>query len=188
MILGIIASSISGSKIATNSYESIATVTGNGSASTLSFTSIPSTYSHLQIRGICRDARAVTIDTAYATFNSDTGTNYADHYLQGNGSTVSAGAEISQNPSNSSLFLVAGSSAGSNMYSVMVMDVLDYASTNKYKTSRILTGSDQNGSGSIRLFSHLWQSTSAITRIDFTTGTSSAWDSNTTFALYGIKA
>ena len=93
-LLGILASSISGSKAVTNSYSSIATVTGNGSASTLSFTSIPSTYSHLQIRGICRDARAVTIDTAYATFNSDTGTNYADHWLQGNGTAASAGAEI----------------------------------------------------------------------------------------------
>jgi hypothetical protein len=53
-ILGIIASAITGNLV-TTSYESIATVTvGGGGAATVAFTSIPATYTHLQIRGIGR--------------------------------------------------------------------------------------------------------------------------------------
>lgn len=171
----------------TNSYESIATVTGDGSAGTLSFTSIPSTYTHLQIRGICRDGRAVSVDTGYFVINSDTGTNYAYHHLQGNGSSASAGAASSSAPSNTSQFVIPGTSAGASMMGTIVTDFLDYKNTNKYKTVRTLSGTDLNGSGNAWFSSSLWMNTNAITRIDLTTGTGSAWTSTTTFALYGIK-
>ena len=172
----------------TNSYESIATVTGNGSSGTLSFTSIPSTYTHLQIRGIARDGRAVTVDTGYLTFNSDSGTNWANHFINGNGSSASSGANApSLAPSNTSIFVIPGTSAGSDMMSAAVIDILDYKNTNKYKTVRALSGEDLNGSGNVWFASGLWQSTNAISRIDVTTGTGSAWTSTTTFALYGIK-
>jgi hypothetical protein len=68
-----------------------------------------------------------------------------------------------------------------------VVDILDYANTNKYKTTRNLMGFDYNGSGTIRSISGLWMSTSAINSITLTTGTSSNWQGDTQFALYGIK-
>ena len=172
----------------TSSYESIATVTGNGSAGTLSFTSIPSTYTHLQIRGIGRDGRAVSADTGYITLNSDSGSNWANHYINGNGSTASAGANApSLAPSNMAHYVIAGTSAGASMYSATVIDILDYKNTNKNKTIRTMSGVDLNGSGNVWYSSGLWLSTSAITQIDLTTGTGSAWTSASTFALYGIK-
>ena len=171
----------------TNSYESIATGVGNGSSGTISFTSIPSTYTHLQIRGISRDGRAVSVDTGYFVINSDTGTNYAYHLLNGNGSAASAGANSSCAPSNTSPFIIPGTSAGSSMMSATITDFLDYKNTNKYKTLRTLSGADLNGSGNAWFTSTLWMNTNAITQIDIISGTGSAWTTTTQFALYGIK-
>jgi hypothetical protein len=173
--------------VAATDYESISTVNGNGSASTLSFTSIPSTYSHLQIRGIARDGRAVTIDTAYFTFNSNTGANYAYHWLKGDGTSATATAATSQTPSGANAFVVPGTSAGASQFSGQVIDILDYANTNKNKVYRSLSGTDQNGSGGIFFISGAWLQTAAITQIDLTTGTGTAWTTGTSFALYGIK-
>jgi hypothetical protein len=165
------------------SYQSIATVTASGSTSSLQFTSIPSTYQHLQLRLITRSAEASTISYSNIRFNGDTGSNYAFHYLTGNGSSAGYGA----NASATDTFGVnmPGASALSNTYAVAIYDFLDYANTNKYKTLRALDGYDLNGSGEIFLGSGLWQSTSAINRIDFSTGSNFA--TGTTLALYGIK-
>jgi hypothetical protein len=66
------------------------------------------------------------------------------------------------------------------------MDILDYANTNKFKTTRTLTGSDLNGSGVVSLDSGSWRSTSAITSITFT-ARANLINTYSSFALYGIK-
>jgi hypothetical protein len=187
MLNNIAALTNSGAAAAVGDYESIQTVNGNGSASVLSFTSIPATYSHLQIRGICRDGRAVTVDTGYITLNSITTSTYASHYLGGNGASATAGATSATAPSNAVAFLIPGSSAGASMFGAVVIDFLDYANTNKTKVLRSLTGTDQNGSGNVWLTSYLQTGTAATTQIDLTTGTGTAWATGTSFALYGIK-
>ena len=78
------------------------------------------------------------------------------------------------------------SSSLADSYGVNVIDILDYANTNKYKTLRVLTGIDVNGSGGyVQLSSGLWQSSSAITSITLTNSTN--YTTATQFALYGIK-
>jgi hypothetical protein len=186
-MLNNIAAIVGGASAPAGDYESIATVNGNGSATSLSFTSISGTYKHLQIRGIARNARVTTVDTAYFTINSDTSAAYAYHYMQGNGANALAGGEFSKLPNNTSAFVAPGSSASANMFSAVVVDLLDYSSTNKTKTIRTFSGTDQNGSGNLWFDSVLWNNTAAITRIDINTGTGSAWSTYTTFALYGIK-
>lgn len=184
-ILGIIASSISGSKASTTSYESIATVTvGSGGSSSIDFTSIPSTYKHLQLRCLGRTTAAVSNDVAYLRFNSDSGTNYSAHDLRGNGGVVAAGGYPSQNAMYLQRF--AGGNQASGMFGVVVADILDYANTSKYKTLRDSGGYDFNGSGNVYLASGLWLSTSAITSMTMTTS-SGNWAQYTQFALYGIK-
>jgi hypothetical protein len=179
-ILGILASSMRGS---TNSYESIATTTvGSGGQSTITFSSIPSTYKHLQIRFLTRSASSFT--QVGMKINSDTGANYAAHQLTGNGSsaTAAAGSSVSgpvtvpiRVPDTASIFGGA------------VMDVLDYANTSKYKTFRTLSGADLNGSGQIILASTLWMNSNAITQIDFTTSDGFNFAQYSQIALYGIK-
>ena len=184
-ILGILASSNAG---VPNSYESIATVTvGATAVASIEFTSIAATYSHLQIRLMARSNRAAVVnDSLHLQFNSDTGTNYDDHYLIGDGSSATAAAETSV--ANISLYRITGAGAGANTFGVSVIDILDYKNTDKYKTVRALTGDDNNGDGRISLGSGLWRNTAAITSIKlFPNGGSSSFVQYSHFALYGIK-
>jgi len=154
---------------------------GAGGAANVEFTSIPGYYEHLQIRFITRFGSVAVFKI---TANSDTGSNYSWHEIQGNGSSVTA------NAGSSSTFMYAaysnGFSATSNIFGTGVMDILDYTNTNKYKTFRMLSGYDANGSGGLQLNSGLWQSSSVITSIKIEPNTST-FQQYSTFSLYGIK-
>ena len=163
-----------------SSFESIATVTGNGSATTLTFSSIPSTYVALQIRAIANDANGFNIALQ---FNGDTGSNYAYHRLLGNGATVSAAGFATQTSAN---YLGACASTA-NIFAAYITDIHDYASTTKAKTIRTFHGADANGSGPVSLSSGLWTSTAAITSISIINVGPNAFVSGSQFALYGIK-
>ena len=180
-ILGIIASGIQNSIANANSYESIATVSvGSGGSSSISFTSIPSTYQHLQVRFLSKDGTGATTANVFYALNSDTtNTNYRAHYLYGDGGTAGAGNEQTR---------VVSFSAGntSSQFGVGVLDVLDYANTNKNTTTRALSGADANGSGLIVFSSSLWVNTSAVTTITMYPN-SGNFAQYSSFALYGIK-
>ena len=168
------------------SYESIATYTLGSSQATISFTSIASTYKHLQLRIMGRTTRTSSTQNSFIyTFNgSSSGYGYT-HRLYGQGS----GSALADAPNGSTYsFGVSIPTDGSaaNVMGVAVMDILDYANTNKYKTTRILGGGDQNGSGEIHFNSGLWQNTAAINRIDLSVD-SFNWAAKTTIALYGIQ-
>ena len=168
-----------------SSFQSIATVTvGSGGVANFSFTSIPSTYTHLQLRGIVRSNQAGSgITQTTLQFNSDTGSNYAYHNLIGNGTAASAGGVATQ--TNITVTNAPQLSATSNAFGFTIIDILDYTNTNKYKTIRALHGADLNGSGQIILSSGLWMNTSAITSI--TVNPAGDAVEYTQFALYGIK-
>jgi hypothetical protein len=179
-ILGTIASSV---KISTTSFESIATTTASGGTGTVTFSSIPGTYKHLQIRAI-----ATGVDDAGSSgnismrVNSDTTSNYNRHALYGDGTTVTA--------TGSAASSITISNWGNTMLlsypTVLIIDVIDYADTTKLKTIRSFSGIDSNGTqiAEINISSGLWRSTSAITSISFL---SAGYYAGTTFALYGIK-
>lgn len=168
------------------SYEAIGVVdVGSGGQSTITFSSIPSTYKHLQIRGIGRSTNADTQDNTYVRFNSDSGANYSWHYLGGDGSSRFASATSSTNQIISGRLSAANATA--NMFGTFVIDILDYTNTNKYKTTRTLTGVDLNGSGNVWLWSGNWRNTAAISTITLTTASSTNFAQNSSFSLYGIN-
>jgi hypothetical protein len=164
-------------------YESIATVTvGSGGASSVSFTSIPSTYQHLQVRILTRSTFSANEWPIFVQLNSSS-SGYAYHNLQGDGSSATATAASSQ-----SLMQLGDTSAANgtaSSFGMFVLDLLDYTNTNKNKTGRTLYGYDLNGSGRVGLRSGLWENTSAVTSLSFGTGGDFAQYSS--FALYGIK-
>ena len=171
---------------APTSYESIATVTvGSGGSSTITFSSIPSTYKHLQIRLIGRDNRGIYVDYFKMRFNSDSGNNYAVHAIYGDGASALATATTS----NASIDInrIAASTATANGFGAGIIDILDYTNTNKYKTTKALAGYDDNGQGQIWFQSGLWQNTAAITQIDLLPGVGTSFSQYSTFALYGVK-
>jgi len=176
----------------TNSFDSIATVTvGAGGQSSISFTSIPSTYKHLQIRGFAKNAQTTYAgDNMQIRFNGDSATNYSFHYIEGYSTNlVRALGSGTQTVALGLHNALTGSQAGySNVFSAFVIDILDYASTSKNKTVKTLGGFDSNGDGNIQLASGAWyNSTTAINQIVITDETSSNFVQYSSFALYGIK-
>lgn len=163
----------------TTAYESIATTTVGASAvSSITFSSIPATYTHLQIRAnIFSNANQSDVRVQ---FNGDTGTNYSQHGLYGSGTAATAGGTAN------SVFALGGLSGDTTRCGVTIIDILDYANTNKYKTNRTLAGVDQNGSGYVVLESGNWRNTAAITSITIFTNAAN-YTQYSSFALYGIK-
>ena len=186
-ILGVTASSIL--KV-TSSYESIASATGTGSSGTITFSSIPATYKHLQVRTNVRNlSGAASARAMYARFNSDTGNNYTLHRLYGDGSSATASGSVTGDTGGQFFvdFAEADNGSAANIHGVAIIDIIDYANTSKYKTVRMFSGTDLNSSGRIYLSSALWVSTSAINSITFEDPTANGFTTSSTFALYGIK-
>ena len=167
------------------SFESIATATGTGSSGTITFSSIPSTYQHLQLRWISRSSRAITSDNMRISFNGATST-YADHVLYGDGAAAAAAGQTALTYITLQ-DATTGASATASIMSVGVLDIHDYASTTKAKTIRSMHGNDRNGAGVIALSSGIWTTTSAINSISIVVGSTGNFTTASTFALYGIK-
>ena len=182
---GIYASQITG-HLSTLAYDSIATQTvGSGGSSGVTFSSIPQTYKHLQIRVLGRTTNAEV--NFSIKFNSDAGNNYSGHYLYGDGSSAGAGTLFGGGGGPAFVGRIPASSVGANIFGTAVIDILDYTNTNKYKTIKSLNGYDANGSGQLFFLSDLWLNTNAISSIDFiVTGTNSIAQYSS-FALYGVK-
>jgi len=184
-ILGIFASQ---GRVSAGSYESIATVAVSSAQSTITFSSIPSTYKHLQIRYLARCSRTdYTIATMFIRFNTDSSSNYAGHSVYGNGTAAYSYGNGGQTFGYAGA--VSGANSAANTFAGGVIDILDYANTNKYKTTRSFNGVNINASSGdeVGLQSGLWQSTSAVNRIDLTLETSANFNQYTSFSLYGIK-
>jgi hypothetical protein len=169
----------------------LSTVTvGAGGQASVEFTSIPAYYEHLQIRGIGRSSQVADgTNYIYLRFNGSSQTEYAYHDLTGNGASASAGGTAN------STQIIAGQLPRANQlassFAVNIIDILDYANTNKNKTVRCLSGIDYNGlsnsqPGYIRLQSGLWINANAVTSIQLTSE-SGNFVQYSTFALYGIK-
>lgn len=196
-ILGVIASSRQTAVADTGAMFPLQVITvGAAGASSITFSNIPNTYAHLQVRAFARDTSSTGTYNAFKLqFNGDTSSsNYAFHMLYGTG--AAAGADSTTTGTFGWIYLDTYPNAGAitNNYSGGILDVLDYASSNKYKTVRWLGGHDNNGTGStdsrkgfINLKSGLWLSTSAITSVTLSSdGTAFAQYSQ--FALYGVKS
>ena len=193
-ILGVIDSAKSGRLWPANSYFQIATTTvGAGGASNITFSGIPSTYTHLQIRSIARANRATFgADTIRLRLNADTGANYTFHNLRGDGSSAGSGADVNQTYIRFLDSVGTNNGPGAGNVGISICDILDYANTNKFKTMKVLCGVDTNGTvagfgGVVGITSGLWRSTSAVISITLTVETGINFEQNSSFALYGIK-
>jgi hypothetical protein len=168
------------------SYESIATVTvGSGGSPNVSFSSISSDYTHLQLRLIARSNLSSQGQELAVTFNGVT-SGYGRHFLRGDGTSATVDA---RGYTDSAYFLpmVTGANAGSNTFGTIVLDILDYKNTNKFKTIRSLAGYDNNGSGDIFFNSTYFNWTNAISSITIEPQGGYNFVQYTQFALYGIK-
>jgi hypothetical protein len=178
-VLGIVASQISGHLFGpTGAYDSIATTTLGSTTTSITFSSIPATYTHLQVRFFAKDG-AASLSSLAIRLNSDSGSNYAYHRLYGDGTSATAGSGTGLS------FGIIG--VEENQFGATIVDILDYANTNKYTVTRSLSGWDNNGSGWVGLWSSLWLNTAAVNTITLQSAAGNGFTQYTSAALYGIR-
>jgi hypothetical protein len=176
----------------TSAFDSLGVVVLSADTPTITFSNIPQTYTHLQLRCFTRDARSSSnANNFFAYVNGDTTyTNYYYHSIFGNGTSVAGTNE--QATGTRCLFLGTGpsSSAAANTYGSSVVDILDYTNTSKYTVARSLTGCDNNSSGTpgeMRFASSVWLNTAAVTSLTINNYGSNNFVTYSSFALYGVK-
>lgn len=162
-------------------YEPIATTTVSSATSSVTFSSIPGTYTDLVIIGKLVEDTGGN-NNARMRFNSDSGTNYSNTGLVGD----SGGASSYRGTSTTGLGVSYGN-ANSGRVPEFIIHIMNYANTTTYKTTLGRDGCGASSSSWVDAGVGLWRNTSAITTISFTT-TNTNLGVGTMFTLYGIAA
>ena len=176
-IIGIYASQISGhlAPPITGSYDALVSYTvPSGGASSVTISGLPqSGYQHLQIRALLLPNSGGG-NTNYIQLNGDTSANYSWHMLR-NASALSGGGDVE---------MILPSAYGSP--SSIIIDILDYTNTTKYKTIRAIGGGDNNTAGFVNFTSGNWRSTSSINSFKLYSN-SGSYLQYSNIAVYGIR-
>ena len=161
----------------TSTEVAIATTTLSSAASTITFSSIPNTYTDLiLVVNLSYTAGGATL----MRFNSDTGSNYSYTYIYGDGTSAASGRGVDR----TSIVVDLASGFDTTQFAMFKANIFSYAgSTNK--TVLLENSNDKNGSGSVERSVRLWRNTNAITSISLT-HSASTFTAGTTATLYGI--
>lgn len=166
-------------------YEPIATTTLGSAASSITFSSIPGTYTDLVLVTLLRENGGSNSpgSNMEVSVNNDSGTNYSWTRTFADGTGVSSSRFTSQ--AYMSIATAAGGATSSNIFGLSILNFFSYAgSTNKTILSS--HGVDANGSGWVFNSVGLWRSTSTITSIKINNASGNNFAANSTATLYGI--
>jgi hypothetical protein len=157
-----------------STYTPIATTTLGSAASSVTFSSISSTYTDLRIVY----ATTASADAGnYIRYNSDSGSNYSRTNLYGNGSSAGSDRQTTQTG-------IYGPFTMSSAITANTIEIMNYSNSTTYKTCLVRAGAANN---STLATVGLWRSTAAITSVSITCDGAN-FVSGSTFTLYGIKA
>jgi len=161
-------------------YEPIATNTLGSAAATVTFSSIPATYTDLVLVISARMSGGGGASAIQAQFNSDTGSNYSFTLINGDGSSATSASNSNQTQAAIGL---ATDTAGE--LSTNIVQIMNYSNSTTYKTVLARAGI---AGDRVRAIVSLWRSTSAITSILIINNGAVNFVAGSTFTLYGIKA
>lgn len=169
---------------ATPAIDLIQTTVLSSNQTSITFSSIPSTYKHLQIRAVSMNTNT-NQDHLTLRFNGNSSASYIDRYLGSGGAAV----ESSSNSASQTAMRLLFSNAynGSTAWAISIIDILDYSSTSKNKTVRLSGGYNWPTQRTrVHLASGAWFNTSAVTSITIA-ALSDSLLSASRFSLYGIR-
>ena len=180
--LGVLAVAGAGAAGGGNSFDLLETTVLGTDTTSVTFSGLGSysAYKHLQIRLVARESVAADQGGVVVQFNADTGNNYYNHALEGNGSSVSS---LGFDSTSIRTFSALGNTSTASAFGAGVLDILDFSSSSKRTTLRALT---YGWYGYIYLSSGLWNNTAAITSIRLA-GVYGGFKTGSRFSLYGIK-
>jgi hypothetical protein len=172
-----------------SSYDLLATEILTGSQASVTFSSLgdyASDYQHLQIRMTTQcTGTATTLTQTDLNLNGDTGSNYAYHTLNGNGSSV-----VSLNATSADFIRFPDTvprTSQTGVFGAIVVDILDPFSSDKNTTLRALHGAYASGERDINLTSGVWLNTDSLTSIALNPA-GNTWAEYSRFSLYGLRS
>lgn len=162
-----------------STYTPIATTNGTGISSSITFSSIPSTYTDLIL--IANGATTSLTGNPCLQFNTDTGNNYSYTNLYGSGSAAGSYRDTGSNK----IQVVATAYFSTALNINLIIQIQNYSNATTYKT--VVTRANKATDG-VDASVGLWRSTSAINSVTFLTANGFLISTDSTFTLYGIKA
>jgi hypothetical protein len=173
----------------TGAFQLLESTVLTGSQASVEFTNLTTkyaaTYQHLQVRFTSRSTTSSgAADRLWIRLNADSGSNYSDHFLRGNGSAVSSGAGINTTEMFLGLSVRNGNTSG--IFGAGVIDILDPFETTKNKTLRSFNGYTASDN-LVSLNSGAWRNTASVTTVAMI-AEQNQLAIGSRFSLYGIKA
>jgi hypothetical protein len=155
------------------------------SAGTVTFSSIPNTYTDLVL--VISDAVSIATNTpgACISFNSDTASNYSSTHLEGTGTSALSNRQTNQSNINSGYNI--GLSSSSTQPATIIINIMNYANTTTYKTILSRNAQTAGAAPGTGATVGLWRSTAAINSMAITAQTGN-FAIGTTFSLYGVAS
>jgi hypothetical protein len=184
---GVLSAAGSGGVIPSEEFELLESVILTGTQATITFSNLDAyfgKFKHLQLRTLARSVSSGTSENGLLRFNGDTGANYSAHYVYTQTTVVPSGALTSQTDLRY-FSILAGTSNATGIFSPAIMDIADFSSSTKNKTTRMISGGISPAVyGEIFLGSGAYLSTSPISSISLSSTSSFATGSR--FSLYGL--
>ena len=164
-------------------YEPISTTTLGSDTASVTFSSIPGTYTDLIL--VTNVSVTVNDNAVRLQFNNDTASNYSTTTVYGDGSSAASNRASNVTSIYSSFYVDPNANVGHNTIS----QIMNYSNSTTYKTviGRANRATANNFPGA-EAVAGLWRSTSAITEIDILTAAGGNFKTGSTFSLYGIKS
>ncbi len=166
-------------------YEPIATTTLGSNTYSITFSSIPATYTDLKLVMVGNGSNGGNI---CIRFNGDTGNNYSGTFFNANGNS-----NIGSNRYSNSSYLFVGNSTTASTTTTPRLDVIDipfYAGSTFKSVLMSISNNHANSTASnnhVEVGIGLWSSTSAINEIQFLwNDLSFRYTTGTIATLYGI--
>lgn len=159
-------------------YEPIATQTVGTAVATVTFSSIPQTYTDLMLVAVYDLVSGG--GSMNVRFNSDSSGNYGFTYLFGNGSVAASGRTANATGVAAGR-AASGGQGGGHTY------IFNYSNTTTYK-SALSRSYGLIASASPWFSANTWRNTNAITSITCSDESSGNFAVGATLTLYGIKA
>lgn len=157
-------------------------------AASITFTSIPQTYKHLQLRYTAQIFESSSVATLRMSVNGDTASNWGRHYLRGAGNAVGSTGTTNTNFDMDLMLMPDDYGTNANIFAGGIIDILEYANTSKNKVVRAIGGNPYTGTyRGVGLHSGVWLNTAGITSITLSTNNSGSYPlkSGSRFSLYG---
>ena len=168
-----------------NTYTLISSNVLSSSAASVTFSSIPATYTDLVLRVSARSANSGVENDITINLNNSTVANYSYTLIQGTGSETSSNS--ASNDSSFYYYYVDGNTATANTFGSFEVYFANYASSANKVNSGFFVQENNTTGAYINAFAGLWSNVSAINEIKITSQSAANFVSGSSFYLYGIK-